>query len=429
MALTILFGILSIIVIPYPPGFIKAKKMRKKIDITSLRVGMHVIDTGLSWFEYPYLYSKAGVIRSEEEILGIINEGYREAFIDPGKSPQFETAPSRSVEEEIHDTITFSSLTDRDIQTKALSIRKEMAEAKRIHSDSLKLVKSMFKDARMGINLDIESSAVLVERVIDSVMRNSYALISLTKLRAFDEYTYNHSINVGVLTVGFARFIGLPRDVILPLGLAGLLHDLGKARIPDAILNKPGKLTDEEFTVIKKHPTKGVRLLRRLKGISEEVLRGVGEHHEKFNGNGYPEGRTADHIGLFASLISLADVYDALTSERVYKKGIQPNKAMGTIFSLRGQDFFPTQVERFVNFLGIYPIGSLVQLSDGMFALVSSPNPGTPLHPNVKVILDKKVRSCVPRDLDLSRESEGGLRITKSHDPKEYHIDPSQFLI
>lgn len=410
--------------------------MRKKIAVTSLQVGMQVVDTGLSWIEHPYLYSTPGKIKGEEQLKTIIDEGYKEAFIEVSMGPRVDDVHSAGVEEELRRAMESTRQTDREPRSTIASIQEELAEAKIIHADSLKLVKDTFRDARMGAALDIDSASELVERVIDSVMRNTYALISLSKLRAFDEYTYNHSINVGVLSVGFARFIGLPREVIQPLGLAGLLHDMGKARIPDSILNKPGRLTEEEFAMIRRHSQLGVDLLRQTPELSTEILRGVGEHHEKYNGSGYPRGLKGDEISLFASLISLADVYDALTSERVYKRGIQPNKAMGTIFSMRGQDFFPRHVERFVSFLGIYPMGSLVLLSSGEYALVSSPNPGDPMRPNVKVIMDRKARTCLPRDVDLSQESDAGpgplgegLQIVNTLDPRDHRVDPSQYLL
>ncbi len=410
--------------------------MRKKIAVTALQVGMTVVDTGLSWIENPYLYSKSGVIRSEEQLRSIVAEGYKEVFIDLEKSPQFENAQLSSVENELDLALRQREPAERGQQGKGISIKEELTVAKKIHADSLILVKNIFKDARMGAAPDIDSSAELVERVIDSVMRNTYALISLSKLRAFDEYTFNHSINVSVLSIGFARFIGMPREIVHSLGLAGLLHDTGKARIPDSILNKPGRLTEQEFALVRKHSALGVELLQQAHGLPEEILRGVGEHHEKFNGSGYPKGLKGNEISLFASLISLADVYDALTSERVYKKGIQPNKAMGTIFSMRGQDFVSRHVERFISFLGIYPIGSLVLLSSGEYALVSSPNPGDPLRPNVKVIMDRKARACVPLDIDLSQEGDDGqgplgegLKIVNSLDPRDYRVDPSQYLL
>lgn len=410
--------------------------MRKKIAVSNLKVGMQVVDTGLSWLEHPYLYSKPGAISSSEEIQSLLAEGYTEAFIElPGACPDTDGLPCGPEGE-------FGNALDLERVAKAWepyaetgnthSIKEELGPAKHIYSESLDMVRDCLKDARMGSHLDYARSEELVDTVIDSVIRNSDALISLTKLRAFDSYTYTHSINVSVLTLAFAKHLNFPREVMQPLGIAALMHDMGKARIPDAILNKPGKLTPEEFEIIKLHPGKGVQLLERQQEFTDEILRGVGEHHEKYNGKGYPKGLDAEQISLFGSVISLADVYDALTSKRVYKKGIQPNKAMGTIFSMRGQDFFPAHVERFVRFLGIYPIGSMVQLSSGFYALVISPNPGDPLHPNVKVILDRQGRSCMPQDLNLSRlkdEDPEGSNIVKSFDPKEFRVDPSQYLL
>lgn len=406
--------------------------MRKKIGTSELRVGMVVVDTGLSWIEHPYLYSKPGVIAGEKDIARIRAEGYTEVFIAVSDGNG-----CRSADEDLCLVQTLDRESKGNGSTpmgreRLIPLREELGRAKVVYADSLRLVRDCLNDVRLGNRLDYSRSEAAVQEVIDSVMRNSDALISLTKLRSYDEYTYTHSINVAVITLAFARYLGLPESALPPLGLAALFHDLGKARIPDAILNKPAKLTEEEFAVIKRHPGTGVTILEEQNAVGDLILRGVGEHHEKFNGRGYPKGLAGDAISLFGVLISLADVYDALTSRRVYKLGIQPNKAMGTIFSMRGQDFPTEYVERFVKFLGIYPIGSMVQLSTGYYALVSSPNPDDPLHPNVKVILDRQQRSCVPEDLDLSRHKDDGpdgIKIIRTFDPKEFRVDPAQYLL
>ncbi len=405
--------------------------MRRKIAIKEMRVGMSVIDTGLSWIEHPYLYSTPGPLRSEKHIQEIIADGYTEAFIEVGQLEGDSHDPGATVEEQIGRALELTDISKLPIAPEhKVPLHQELGQAKIIYSDSLQLVKDCIKDARMGNRLDYARSEATVHTMLESVTRNADALLSLSKLRAYDEYTYTHSINVAVFTLAFSRHLGFPEKTLLPLGLSALFHDMGKARIPDAILNKPGKLTPEEFEVIKMHPAKGVQLLQGQPSISNDILRGVGEHHEKFNGLGYPDGLKGKKISLFASLISLSDVYDALTSKRVYKSGVQPNTAMRTIFSMRGEDFFPGHVERFVKFLGIYPIGSLVQLENGFYALVSSPNPGDPLHPNVKIIMDRQRRTCMPKDLDLSRHKDNeSLRIIETFDPKDFRIDPAQYLL
>lgn len=406
--------------------------MRRKIDVADLKVGMHIVDTGLSWFENPYLYAKSCVIEDQSQIEAILAEGYTETFIDDPTDGDGSGLSLHHTVETISKALDLSKAQQHTqfIKTKKVPLEKELGIAKKLYSDSMRLVQDCVKDARMGVQLDVSRSNELVQGLMESVIRNSDALISITKLRSYDEYTYTHSINVSVLTLGFANFLQLPPPVVKDLGVAALLHDMGKARIPDAILNKPGKLTQEEFSEMMKHPTKGVELLAGQRNVSEEILRGIEEHHEKYNGKGYPKGLQADAISLFGSIISLADIYDALTSKRVYKPGIQPNKAMGTIFSMRGQDLFPLHVENFVNFLGIYPIGSMVELSSGMFALVASPNPGNPLRPNVKVIFDAQKRACIPQDIDLSaHKGKEDLKVVKTFDPKDFRVDPAQYLL
>lgn len=407
--------------------------MRTKIAIKDLQIGMVIVDTGLSWIEHPYVYSEPGPVESLDQVQTLLDEGYAEAFIEASSDPEAQDQGLWSIEKQLDKAADLS----KNAKTwkpyaqnpGPVPLQEELATARRIHEDSLQLARDCIKDVRMGRQVDYGASEALVGDVIESVMRNSNALVSLSKLRDYDEYTYTHSINVAVLTLGFAKHINFPRENLQELGLAALFHDLGKARIPDEILNKPGKLSSEEFGIIKKHPEKGVEVLQRSNAAGLQVLRGVGEHHEKFNGKGYPRGLAAEDICLFASIITLADVYDALTSKRVYKKGIQPNKAMSTIFSMRDQDFFPEHVLHFVRFLGIYPIGSMVRLSNGSYGLVISPNPGDPLRPNVKLVLDAQKSPCTLVDIDLSQAAEQELKIVDSFDPKEFGIDPARYLL
>lgn len=404
--------------------------MRTKITVAELRPGMRVVDTGLSWIENPYIYATPGVIESDEQVQELVEQGYVDVFVDADSIPQNAGKQPQSVEQALTSALERDReelpADEQDWPQDSVSLNEELGPAKRIHEESLRQVKSFIRDVRLGSQPDYTASEELVTHVIDSVTRNSHALLSLSKLRSFDEYTYTHCVNVAVLTLAFARHLNYPLQLLEELGLAALFHDLGKARIPDAIINKPAKLSEEEFEVIKKHPDTGVDLLNSSGAMSEQALRGVAEHHEKYNGRGYPKGLVAQDISIFGSVICLADVYDALTSERVYKKGIQPNKAMATIYSMRGQDFFPNLVTRFVRFLGIYPIGSLVQLHSGEYALVASPNPGDPMRPNVLVVLDPKQRPCPPKELDLSTS---GDEVTHSFDPREFGVDPARYLL
>lgn len=400
----------------------------KKIAAAQLKVGMFVVNAGLSWMDYPYLYQEEGEVTSRDQIDEILEGGYEEVFVDPSRGSYLGLEDEGPIEESLlqnPDALSGTSL-------KKVNLVEEMGRARKIYADSLHFAREFLQGARMGYLVDYTQSEKLVESVIDSVVRNEDAMVSLTKLRSFDEYSYTHSINVAVLAVAFGKNLGLSRDRLRALGSAGIFHDLGKARIPEAILNKPGKLTADEFEVMKSHPRFGFDLLVQQGGASDQVLLGVLQHHEKFNGKGYPGGVSGNAISVLARIIAVADVYDALTSERVYKKGMMPYKALSLMYTMRGEDFHTGYVERFIKSMGIYPVGSFVRLSTREYAVVTGSNVATPLFPQVTVVLTPGQRGCPPRELDLDAARNGGgdaIEIIECLNPRDYKIDPAAYLM
>ena len=315
----------------------------RKIDVSDLRVGMYVVDTGLSWIDYPLLYSEEGTIADASQLETIVEQGYKHVFIDPERGPAgpVEESPSPG------DMAAPGELPDEPAPDK-VPIEEEMAVARKLYSDSLRFAHEFLEDVKNGTRIDIKQSERFVDEMIDSVMRNADALVSLSKLRAFDEYTFTHSINVAVLSLAFGKHLKLNREAMQVLGSSALFHDVGKALIPEEILNKPGRLTDEEFAVIKSHPAKGHEIMKKQVGIDKRILRGIAEHHEKINGNGYPRRLSGDKIGLMGKLISLADVYDALASRRVYKTSYNHDMVRAIIMQDRGTHFDPRLVDAFL---------------------------------------------------------------------------------
>ncbi|MBF0481615.1 MAG: HD-GYP domain-containing protein [Desulfovibrionaceae bacterium] len=401
--------------------------MIKKIATKQLQPGMYVEDTGLTWHEQPYLFTHAGLIRDSQQVERIVEEGYLDVFIDTAKgfdvdrpgSPGYDDLVRREAE----------TAQDGAAAGETNALEREMPEAKRIFTDSVRYAKSFMGDARLGRPIDFVESGNMVDAMIQSVSRNAAALLSLAKLRASDEYTFTHCINVSLLSVLFGRHLGLDRDALRLLGLAGLFHDLGKARMPEEVLNKPGKLTEEEFAVMRRHPAEGFLMMRQDKRIAQEVLRGALEHHEKFDGSGYPRNLSGDMISPFARIIGVADVYDALTSARVYKPGMPPNQALRIVYELKDSSFYPGHVEKFVKCLGIYPLGSFVKLSNGEYAVVVAVNPKNTLHPTIKIVCDAALRKTPPRTLDLAAEvaarGDGAPKILTCLDPRPLGVDLS----
>lgn len=435
----------------------------KKLHVRDLQVGMFVVDTGLSWLENPFLYAQEGEIASAEQVQAMLDEGFEEVFVDPERGCYvFADADGRTAEQHMADGMEVGPAEAQASQARAelhldaselppvdeaedsaagqpanlaakhQALRKEMTQARKTYDEAMQSVRAFMDAAKDGAMPDLQASEGLIENVIDSIIRSEDALISMTKLRAFDEYTYTHSLNVSVLSVAFGKAMGLNRSLLNRLGMAGLFHDLGKQRIPSAVLNKPGKLTPEEFEVIKSHPERGFILCKGAKFDDTAVLRGIIEHHEKYNGSGYPRRLSGDSIHHFARIIAIADVYDALTSKRVYKKGMLPNKALSIMYNMRGEDFFPGLVERFIKQVGIYPVGSLVRLSDYSHGVVVTANPEAPLTPLVTVAFDERMRPRAQELLDLAGEKEAkgpkARRIIDCLDPKDYKVDVSALV-
>lgn len=378
-----------------------------KIAVADLCPGMFIVDMGIPWLQAPLLYTKEGLIASEEEIADILKQGYAEAYYDPEQS-SIRPLPGISIDIE-------PAAPDSFTEPRA-PLAEELAQARVVYDASYTYVKNFMRAARSG-PVDLAASEPHVEAIINSLNRNVNALISLSKLKNFDEYTYAHSVNVTIFAVAFARFLGVSEDKLYLAGMAGLLHDYGKALIPPAILNAPRRLTDKEFEIMRSHVRLGYDQLKGVKDIAPEILDGLGEHHEKHNGKGYPRQLVGGRISLFGRILSVSDTYDALSARRVYKEPLQPGKALAIMYGMRGQAWAPGLVESFIKMLGIYPAGTAVEISNGERGVVCRANPSFPALPSVIVAQSPDGQALQPRTLDLSRHR--GLGITRALLPLE----------
>lgn len=403
-------------------GAARQVRMYKEIQVKELKVGMFVADTGLPWIEHPYLYAEEGELVSQEAIDRIVRQGFQNAFIDTDRGSYVSAGPESPMAD-APDGLTHAP--------NLVPIEEEAAVAQKIYEDSVAFARDFMRNAQAEGVVDYEKSEALVDDMIQSVARNHDALVSLSKLRACDEYTYTHCINVAVIAVAFGQFLGLVPEKLKPLGLSGLFHDLGKARVPLDVLNKPGKLTDAEFEVIKAHPLRSYQMLKERQAVGPDILRGIVEHHEKHNGQGYPRGLSGDQISLFGRILALADIYDAITSRRVYKESISPSKSLKIMYGMRDQTFSTAMLVSFVKFLGVYPVGSLVRLSDGTCGVVCESNPYRAHEPVVKVAFDADLRAAPIRKVDLFKVAMAKgrrLEIVECLDHERYGIDPARFL-
>ena len=397
--------------------------MLKKISVNQLTVGMHLKEFCGSWMEHPF-WRNAFVITDPKDIEAILGSSIKEVWIDSSKG--LDVAPGESVilkaESEAHVDAELSLAANQERETAPVTVSAEFKRASRICAQSKEAVTSMFQEARMGKAVNTASAQKLVEEISNSVSRNPGALISLARLKTADDYTYMHSVAVCALMIALSRQLALDEAQTRSAGIAGLLHDLGKAMMPMEVLNKPGKLTDEEFNIIKRHPEEGHKLLLGSSGADAIALDVVLHHHEKTDGSGYPKHLKDSEISLFAKMGAVCDVYDAITSNRPYKAGWDPAESLRRMAEWSNGHFDPTVFQAFVKSVGIYPIGSLVKLNSGRLGLVIDQAEKSLLTPRVKVFYSTRSNARIkPEIIDLARAN-CPEKITSREDPAKWNF-------
>ena len=398
--------------------------MLKKIKVDQLTVGMHLKEFCGSWMEHPF-WRTSFVITDPKDIAAVLASSIKEVWIDTSRGLDvFGSAPS--VSEAESEAFVDQQLNEvAEVPTRELgpvSIGAELERAAKICFTSKQAVISMFQEARMGNAVDMGGAQQLVEEISDSVARNPGALISLARLKTVDDYTYMHSVAVCAMMVGLAKQLGLDEAQTRSAGMAGLMHDLGKALMPMEILNKPGKLTPDEFNIIKTHPSEGYRLLLAGDKVDAMVLDVCLHHHEKTDGSGYPKGLKADEISLFAKMGAVCDVYDAITSNRPYKSGWDPAESLRKMAEWANGHFDAMVFQAFVKSLGIYPIGSLVKLTSGRLGVVVEQTGKSLTTPSVKVFFSTKSNVRIPPEvIDLSAPGMAE-KIVSREDPAKWRF-------
>lgn len=377
--------------------------MRKKIKAKDLQVGMHLDELCGSWMEHPFWRSKF-TLTDPADIRRILESGITEVWIDIEKGLDIADETPAETDMSVTEVLMEAEIAQHAKSLKPTSMSDELQRAALICVNAKRAVVSMFQEVRMGNAISAETAGGLVEEISSSVLRNPGALISLARLKTADDYTYMHSVAVCALMVSLARQLDLDEQNVREAGMAGLLHDLGKAVMPMKVLNKPGKLTDDEFTIIKGHPVEGHRLLVEGKTASAIVLDVCLHHHEKIDGNGYPDRLKGDEISLFAKMGAVCDVYDAITSNRPYKSGWDPAESIRKMTEWSKAHFDERVFQAFIKSVGIYPVGSLVKLGSSRLAVVVEQSEKSLLAPRVKAFFSTRAQAyIVPEVIDLSR--------------------------
>jgi len=376
--------------------------MLKTVRVEQLRLGMYLHSLGGAWLDHPF-WKTSFVLQDPADLHKLRASGVKECEIDTARGLDVEPEPALALPTAAPAPSARAAPSQPAPQRTRLE--EEAAIASRLCALARHSVTSLFDEARMGHALDVEGCAPLVDEIASSMQRNAGAMLGLVRLKTHDDYTFMHSVAVCTLMVVLSRRMGLDEAQVREAGLAGLVHDMGKAKIPLEVLNKPGKLTPAEYHLIKGHPRFGHDMLLDTGMASAVALDVCLHHHERPDGQGYPEGLSGEAFSLLARMGAVCDVYDAITSNRPYKEGWLPADSIAKMAEWTRAGKFDAAVFRaFIDCVGIYPVGSLVRLGSQRLAVVVEHNPAAPVTPRVKVFYSLRAQLTLPIEmLDLSQ--------------------------
>ena len=398
----------------------------KRVRVEDLRPGMFIHDLACGWLDHTFIRSRF-MLRREGQIEKVKAQGIRELYIDTSRGDDVPEAPTQA---EVQQALT-ARLLDSGGDTPALeqpriARREEAPAARRILGEAAGVIGGLLQDARLGRQLEPAKARPLVKAMHASVTRNPGALISLGRIKQADTYTFQHSVSTCALLVSFCHALGMDAATVEEAGLGALLHDVGKMKIPDAILNKPGKLTAAELAIMRTHASLGPELLAEIPGLSPLVIQIAAEHHEQVAGGGYPRGLSGPEISELGRMTAIVDVYDALTSDRIYHAKSEPTAVLKRLLEWSHVQLDHDLVQQFIRTLGIYPVGSLVRLASGRLAVVSDQGENL-LRPMVRVVFDSGAGTALaPFDLDLA--SSGSEQIVDYEEPADWNLNPADHL-
>lgn len=401
--------------------------MIKRIPLSALRVGMYLTDLNNDWVPHNTQRRK-GFIRNEATIEKIGRLGVSYVYIDTDRGLDSQDAEPAHEVDQANEAALQRAGEEPPVTFRRVDMADEMLSALAIHQQAQGLVGNLMQDVKLGKAIDLSPVHELADDLQGSVFRNHNALACLGRIREKDNYLLEHSVNLSVLMSIFGKSVGHSSDVLHQTIVGALLHDIGKILTPDEVLHKPGRLTAEEFAIMKEHALHSFNILSSTEGIGELSILTAAEHHERMDGTGYPKGLKGDEISVYGRMVAIADVYDAITSDRVYHKGMTPTQGLKKLLEWSGDHLDPKLVRQFIRCLGLYPVGSLVLLESGRLGVVIESNEDDQRLPVVRLMYHTRFRMPIKVEvLDLSRP---GVQdhILRAVDPEEYQLDVRRFL-
>ena len=371
-----------------------------KINCEQLKIGMKVVELDRPWIESPFTVH--GFLITTNDDIKKLQDCCQYVYVAIKNKAKVDTRGKTLKRQTYSNTQPF---------------QQALPQAKSAHRQAKSVVKGFFKNLRLGQTFETSVAKKAVKQCVDSVIANQEAMIWLGLLKDVDEYTARHSLNVGLLSIVLGRAEGLSPADLETVGLCGMLHDMGKSKIPLEILNKEGAFSEEEFETMKTHTTLGYNILKEKSDVISEVANVAYSHHERLNGKGYPRALSADDISYFSRIVAIADAYDAITSKRVYSPSKTSLEGLKILIGAKGSHFDAKLVDRFVECIGIYPAGSIAELSNGEIAIIlPSPREQRDI-PKVLVVRSSDKKTCPEKTINLSEQPKGsaGELITIKH--------------
>ncbi|HEY1773358.1 MAG TPA: HD domain-containing phosphohydrolase [Gammaproteobacteria bacterium] len=392
----------------------ESKKLLK-VMVGDLKIGMYVDRLDRPWTETRFMYQ--GFFIQSEETLEELRRVCRFVFVDTDREEAARPVARPSGER----------------YPVTQPVEREIVRAKAIHRDATAASKAIFTQMLQSGRLDVDLARETVTPMLDSMMRNPNALIWLSRMKQHDSYIFSHALNTSIWGLAFARHLGLDQDEIYEVGLGCMLFDVGKTQLPLTLLLKPGPLNDEETRLERSHVASSLAILRGMDGITPRIMELVKYHHERFDGSGYAEGMKGNAIPVFSRIAGLVDTYDALTSFRAYAGERSPHEAIRYLYSLRGSLFQAELVEKFMQMVGAFPTGSVIELNTGAIGVVLAQNQQR-LRPRVALVLDQdKQRLDAPAVVDMMFDQpwadSSQFWIDRCLQNGAYGVDPQQLGI